>query len=82
MRRNLKRLFATATLVVGIGMTSVTFAQPSGPPGPPGGGGGTPPCWPPPCVPVDGGASWLILAGLAFGAKKAYDLNKKHKEVG
>ena len=54
---------------------SVSYAQP---PGPPGGGGG-PPCWPPPCnpIPIDGGLSYILFAGLALGGKKLYDLNKK-----
>lgn len=43
----------------------------AGPPSPPG-GGGDPPCWPPPCVPIDGGISFLLIAGLAYGGKKAY----------
>lgn len=76
MIRPLKRILATAAIICGLGIMNGAFAQPSGPPGPPGGGGGTPPCWPPPCVPVDGGASLLIAAGIAFGAKKVYDLKK------
>jgi hypothetical protein len=43
-------------------------------PDPPAGGG--PPCGPPfgdPCIPIDGGVSLLIAAGLALGGKKAYD---------
>ena len=39
--------------------------------GPPGSGG--PPCWPPPCVPIDGGISFLILVGAIFGGKKVYN---------
>lgn len=51
-------------------------AQPAGtPPGGPS-GGGQPPCWPPPCIPVDGGISVLIALGAAFGSKKAYDFYK------
>jgi hypothetical protein len=46
------------------------------PPPPPGGSAG-PPCWPPPCIPVDGGVSFLIVAGAAYGAKKIYDSRKK-----
>ena len=38
---------------------------------------GDPGCWPPPCVPVDGGISLLIAAGAAYGAKKFYDKRKK-----
>ena len=48
----------------------------AGPPGPPG-GGGDPPCWPPPCVPIDGGLSFLITAGLLYGGKKAYEKFKR-----
>lgn len=45
-------------------------------------GGGTPPgggpggCFPNPCVPIDGGISFLVAAGLAFGGKKLYDARK------
>lgn len=49
----------------------------SGPPGPP--AGGTPPCWPPPCVPIDGGLTALLIAGAAFGGKKIYDLTQEEK---
>lgn len=46
------------------------------------------PCPPGPCatacgegvIPLDGGASILLLLGGMFGAKKAYDYSKKEKE--
>jgi hypothetical protein len=38
-----------------------------------GGGGGN-------SAPIDGGIVILLVAGLAFGAKKIYDKNKKSKE--
>ncbi len=41
--------------------------------------GGGPPCWPPPCIPIDGGLSFLIMAGAVLGGKKAYELRKGHK---
>ncbi len=63
------------TITAFILQTAVTFAQP-GPPGPPG-GGGTPPCWPPPCIPVDKGISVLIIAGLLLGAYKVYSSSKQ-----
>lgn len=52
-----------------------------GPPGPPGGGGGPPGgCWPPSaCIPIDGGLSFLLLAGAVYGGKKIYDTSKKEK---
>jgi hypothetical protein len=31
-----------------------------------------------PCIPIDGGVSFLIAAGVAYGGKKAFDLRKKH----
>lgn len=42
---------------------------------PPGGGGpgGQGGCIPPPCVPIDGGISLLVAAGVAFGGKKLLD---------
>lgn len=59
-------------------LSVVAHAQP-GPPPPV-----TPPCgdpnnpFSPPCpIPIDGGATLLIAAGLAFGGKKALDLRKR-----
>jgi hypothetical protein len=49
----------------------------SAPPPPP---AGVPSCWPPPCVPIDGGISFLLVAGAAFGAKKVYDSRKNSSE--
>ncbi len=40
-----------------------------------------PPCWPPPCIPIDGGISALIVAGAAYGAKKLYDKKKKDSNL-
>jgi hypothetical protein len=54
------------------------------PPGPP--GGQAPPCeeigipgpgFGEPCIPIDGGISLLIAAGLAYGGKKAYDSRRR-----
>lgn len=47
-----------------------------GPPGDPD-GGGDPPCWPPPCIPIDGGLGVLLAAGAIFGGKKLYDASKE-----
>lgn len=62
------RLFITFVIVLG---SQVVF---SAPPPPPTGG---PVCWPPPCVPIDGGITFLIAAGAAYGAKKIHDSRKK-----
>jgi hypothetical protein len=49
----------------------------AGPPPPPGGGSGAPPCWPPPCIPIDGGVGFLIAAGVLLGGWKIYSAYKK-----
>ena len=42
---------------------------------------GPPPCWPPPCsVPLDGGISLLIAAGVGLAGKKLYSFRKTKKE--
>lgn len=58
-----------------IGLTKFTLAGPPPPPPPPPNGGG-PACWPPPCVPIDGGISFLIAAGALYGGRKLYKLQK------
>jgi len=71
MKRTLKKLIITSILLlVGVFFSEILLA--AGPPGPPG-GGSDPPCWPAPCVPIDGGIGFLVAAGLAYGGKKAYD---------
>lgn len=50
----------------------------SAPPPPP---AGTPACWPPPCIPIDGGVSFLVAAGVAYGAKKLHDSRKKKSNI-
>ncbi|GIV29492.1 MAG: hypothetical protein KatS3mg028_0558 [Bacteroidia bacterium] len=55
-------------------VASVCFgaAPPPPPPPPPG-------CWPPPCIPIDGGVSFLIAAGALYGVKKSYDKFKTER---
>lgn len=45
---------------------------------PPAGGG--PPCGQPfgPVCPIDGGATFLLAAGVIYGGKKIHDLRKKN----
>jgi hypothetical protein len=50
----------------------------SAPPPPP---AGSPACWPPPCIPIDNGVIFLILAGVILGLKKIYDLRKKQQII-
>ena len=65
-------LLLTFTFFSIVGITNLA-AQPPGP-----GGGGTvvPGCDSPGCIPIDGGISWLLLAGAAYGGKKLYKANK------
>ncbi len=63
-----KVILATTILLVLISFT--LFGQPAGG-GPPGGPNG-PPCWPPPCVPIDGGIGVLIAIASFIGIKKIY----------
>ncbi len=69
----LKKIITIAVLFLPLFL----FAPPPGP----GGDQGLPPCGPPfhfdPCIPIDGGISLLIAAGLAYGGKRAYDSHKK-----
>ncbi|MGY6561829.1 MAG: PID-CTERM protein-sorting domain-containing protein [Luteibaculaceae bacterium] len=46
-------------------------------PSPPGGPGDAPPCFPGPCIPIDGGVGFLVAAGVALAGKKLYDKNKE-----
>jgi len=68
----MKKFFATLILALGLGFGTQLIAQPPDP----GGGGGGPSCFPPPCIPIDGGLSLLLVAGVAYGGKKVYDMNK------
>ena len=74
MARNLIKIFLTLSLLL---LVFVALGQPGGGDPPSGPGGGEPPCWPPPCVPVDGGLSFLVAIGAAFGGKKVYTVLKK-----
>lgn len=71
---NYKSIFL---LLLFLTITTISIAAPAPPPPPPPGNG--PPCWPPPCIPIDGGISLLMMAGAAYGAKKIYDSRKKDK---
>lgn len=70
------RIKIIAILIIGLSLSSNLFSAPPPPPS-----AGKPKCWPPPCVPIDGGISILMAAGALFGGKKLYDKSKKnHKE--
>ncbi len=62
--------FALVTAALSLPFAGVVMAQ---------GVGGPPPCWPPPCIPIDGGISLLVAAGTLIGGKKALDLRRGRK---
>ncbi|MBN8788152.1 MAG: hypothetical protein J0I84_13760 [Terrimonas sp.] len=64
----LKTLLTAVILVCALGYAPSLKAQPD-----PGGDPDTE-------VPIDGGVSLLIAAGVAYGAKKAYDKRKKGQQ--
>lgn len=70
-----KSIFILITIFSFLGVLELN-AQP---PGPGGGVDPKPGCDNPPCVPIDGGLSFLLIAGAALGSKKIYD-HKKSKE--
>jgi len=74
-----KQLIFSIIFITAISIFNNAFA--AGPPGPPGGGGGGAPCWPPPCVPIDGGISFLLVAGALYGSKKVYELSKNNEKT-
>lgn len=85
MKRIIK-LFSISFLTVLLLQVQLNTALAQGPPNPPPGNPGCPPdcpgsphC-PPRCVPIDGGLSLLIAAGIGIGAKKAYDRRKARQQ--
>lgn len=73
MKKLVKRTIATAILLGGF-MTFDLYAPPTaGTGGVSGGGAG---CWPPPCIPIDGGIGILLIAGAALAGSKLYSVSK------
>ena len=73
MKKNLFLLFFITSLFFFVDRNEV-IAQPPPPPPP------DPDCWPPPCIPIDGGIIFLIAAGVALGGKKLYNSQKSTKQ--
>ena len=63
-------------LIFIVSFASITIAQPAPPPPPI----DEPGCWPPPCIPIDGGISLLVAAGAIYGGKKLY-FNRREKNA-
>lgn len=68
----MKKLVLSLTFAVLLGFAG--YSQTGPPLTGPGPGG----CFPPPCIPIDGGLSLLIAAGVGLAGKKAYDFNKQN----
>lgn len=69
------RLLLLFIFILGIGSICVALPPPPPPPV------GSPACWPPPCIPIDGGISLLIAAGAIYGGKKLYSKQKEKKSL-
>ena len=67
MRKYIKHIVATLVLMGGL-MVNDLYAPPTGGAGGVSGGGAA--CWPPPCIPVDGGIAILMIAGAAIASRK------------
>tara|TARA_B100001093_G_scaffold341800_1_gene326615 strand:- start:20880 stop:21074 length:195 start_codon:yes stop_codon:yes gene_type:complete len=62
----MKKLLTILFLLISINV--IAPLAPWGPEPPPG-----PPCWPPPCIPVDGGILTFTFFTMLFGVKKIKD---------
>lgn len=72
------KLKITLTTLITVFSVLICFAGP--PPPPSGSSGGSFACWPPPCIPIDGGISLLIAAGAIYGGRKLYK-NQQEKNI-
>lgn len=63
--------------ILTFGIVSLCVALPPPPPPPE----EDPGCWPPPCIPIDGGISLLIAAGAIYGGKKLYSKQKEKNSL-
>jgi hypothetical protein len=81
MYKNLKKYIYITLFLISVSLVNNAFAGGGAPPPKPPGGGGGPPCWPPPCVPIDGGISFLLVAGALYGGKKMYDISKNNEKT-
>ena len=68
-------LFTLLMIVLVLALPMLSNGQVDPPPGPVGGNN------PDANVPIDGGLSLVIAAGVGYGAKKIRDYNKKKREV-
>ena len=71
LRKMMKKVITLMSLALALGFSQELKAQPPDP----GGGQGDPPT-----IPIDGGLSLLLAAGVAYGGKKVYEMNKKEDE--
>lgn len=64
-------------LLIAVSSQPIYAQLPPPPPPPPTG----PPCWPPPCVPVNGGLIYALSAALLFGVYAIYKSVKSRKSA-
>lgn len=66
------RIWQIVVLIICLMKSFDTLAAPV-----PVGGGGQPPCFPPPCVPIDGGTIWMVVIGFIFAFLALYKFKIK-----
>lgn len=71
----MKTLVFRIFFILALGLNLSVVAAPAPPVG-----GGSPSCWPPPCVPIDGGIGFLIAAGALYGLKRLSSNKKEYAE--
>lgn len=76
MKRSHKYSFLAALILLTIIGIQTAHAQPPPPPPPSG-----PPCWPPPCIPVNGGIIYAVIAAVAFGVYSFFRVKKAQSAV-
>jgi len=77
MNMNKKIKNSAIVLILALSPFLIDQAVAQSPPG----GSGPPstgaPCWPPPCIPIDGGVTLLMAAGMLYGGKKLLEQRQK-----
>jgi hypothetical protein len=78
MKQRYAKIVIVLVLVFFPALVTQLMADPPGPPDPGGnpvGNGGVPVG-----APIDSGIGILVILGLAYGAYKLYEMNKKHRQ--
>jgi hypothetical protein len=74
----MKNYFYKTALLLAVALVNmhraIAAGPPPPPPPPPGGG---PPCFPPPCIPINGGIQYLVVIGFIMAIYTAIKIRKQ-----